>query len=201
MAEYLKNVYKYLDANNLNPNKAIIDVLRLCAPEYITLGSDELTSDILRKTLVEVFIYEIIRLNGIPSIGNKFDAIFITAIIQKHGLNVREELNKWKNGQQFDLHLWITPTIKFVTISNLSKAVSIAKYVEDETYSYYAIQLDTYSRTHLQTGLDLIFNDTTAKKNNSNKDEDDIEEKEYGQDLNFDDVDYNLDYTKNIEKY
>ncbi|CAG8773318.1 2643_t:CDS:1, partial [Acaulospora morrowiae] len=39
------------------------------------------------------------------------------------------ELNRWKNGQQFDLPSWITPTMKFVTISNLSKAVPIAKRI------------------------------------------------------------------------
>ncbi|CAG8724307.1 12869_t:CDS:2, partial [Acaulospora morrowiae] len=312
MAEYLENACKYLDANNLNPDRAIIDVLRLCvfynqkyesaikllqhsiipckSPECITLGSSELIPDIIeintsfesyivssielflkntrRKTLVEVFIDEIIRLDSIPSIGNEFDAIFITAIIQKRGLNVREELNRWKNGQQFDLPSWITPTMKFVTISNLSKAVPIAKYVDDETYSYYAIQPDTYSgsdlvislvddkqnivllsasctvsgslierdkvkkqlikscmkfqymecprrrknfetvefspckkRTRLQTGLGVIPDDTTAKENDSEEDEGDLKEEKYQQDLNFDDVDYDLDYTKSIEKY
>ncbi|CAG8633928.1 12355_t:CDS:2, partial [Acaulospora colombiana] len=280
MADYLENACKYLDANNLNPDRAIIDVLRLrvfynrkyesaikllqhsiipCkSPECITLGSSKLTPDIIeintslesylvssielflkntrRKTLVEVFIDEIIRLDGIPSIGNEFDAIFITAIIQKRGINAREELNRWKNGQQFDLPSWITPTMKFVTISNLSKAVPIAKYVEDETYSYYAIQPDTYSGSDLvislvddkqnivllsasctvsgspikrdkikkqliKSCLDVIPDDTTAKENDSEEDEGDLEEEDYGQYLNFDDVDYDLDYTKNIEKY
>ncbi|CAG8614669.1 12116_t:CDS:2 [Acaulospora morrowiae] len=312
MADYLENACKYLDANNLNPDRAIIDVLRLrvfynrkyesaikllqhsiipCkSPECITLGPSKLTPDIIeintslesylvssielflkntrRKTLVEIFIDKIIRLDGILSIGNEFDAIFITVIIQKRGINAREELNRWKNGQQFDLSSWITFTMKFVTISNLSKAVPIAKYVEDETYSYYAIQPDTYSgsdlvislvddkqnivllsasctvsgspikrdkikkqlikscmkfqymecprrrknseivefspckkRTRLQTGLDVIPDDTTAKENDSEEDEGDLEEEDYGQDLNFDDVDYDLDYTKNIKKY
>ncbi|CAG8594865.1 7108_t:CDS:2, partial [Acaulospora morrowiae] len=311
MAEYLENTYKYLDANNLNPNRAIIDILRLrvfynqkyesaikllhhsiipCkSSECITLRSSEHTPDIIeintslefylifsielflkntrRKTLVEVFIDEIIRLDGIPSIGNEFDSIFITAIIQKRELNVREKLNRWKNDQQFDLPSWITSTMKFVTISNLSRAIPIAKYVEDKIYYYYAIQPDTYTgsdlvislvndkqnvvllsasctvsgspierdkvkrqliksclkfqymkyprrknsetvefspwkkRTRLQTGLGVIPDDTTANDNDSEKDEADLEEEEYGQDLNFDDVDYNLNYTKNVKKY
>ncbi|CAG8727538.1 12589_t:CDS:2, partial [Acaulospora morrowiae] len=203
MAEYLENACKYLDANNLNPYRAIIDILRLrvfynqkyesaikllqhsiipCkSPECITLRSSKPTPDIIeintslesylvssielflkntrRKTLVEVFINEIIRVDGIPSIGNEFDSIFITAIIQKRGLNAREELDRWKNGQQFDLPSWINPTMKFVTISNLSRAVPIAKYVEDETYRYYAIQPDTYS------GSDLIISLVDDKQN------------------------------------
>ncbi|CAG8784662.1 4068_t:CDS:2, partial [Gigaspora rosea] len=199
MAEYLENACKYLKANNLNPDRAIIDVLRLrvfynqkyesaikllqhsiipCkSPECITLESSKTTSGIIeintslesylvssielflkntrRKTLIEFFIDEIIKLDGIPSpsIGNEFDAIFIAAIIQKRGLNAREELNRWKAGQQFDLPSWITPTMEFVTISNLSRVVPMAKYVEDETYRYYAIQPDTYSGSDLMISL------------------------------------------------
>ncbi|CAG8766882.1 44448_t:CDS:2, partial [Gigaspora margarita] len=266
MAKYLKNACKYLDANNINSDRAIIDVLRLCvfynqkyesaikllqysiipckSPECITLESGKTTSGIIeintslesylvssielflkntrRKTLIEVFIDEIIKLNGILSIGNEFDVIFIAAVIQKRGLNAREELNRWKN------------------------AVSIAKYVEDETYRYYAIQPDTYSgsdlvislvddkqnvvlllasctisgkpierdkvkkqliKTCLQTGLGVIPDDTTVKENDLEdedglkEDENDLEEEVHRQDLNFDDVNYDLNYTKNIKKY
>ncbi|CAI2187293.1 7148_t:CDS:2 [Funneliformis geosporum] len=98
-----------------------------------------------QRSLIGVFVDNIITLNNISSIGNEFDAVFITAIIHKFGLNVREELNKWKNGQQFDLPSWITPTMKFVTTSNLSGNVPIVKYVNDKSYSSYAIQPDIYS--------------------------------------------------------
>ncbi|CAG8607187.1 15365_t:CDS:1 [Acaulospora colombiana] len=98
------------------------------------------------KTLVDVFVDNIIRLNNISSIGNEFNAVLTTEIIQKRGRNVREELNKWKNGQQFNLPSWITPTMKFTTISNLSGGVPIAKYVDNmDYYCHYAIQPDRYS--------------------------------------------------------
>jgi hypothetical protein len=89
------------------------------SPECITLDSDDdditieinlslesyLVSSIelyLKKSkgsnLIETFINEnMIRLNNVSSIGNEFDAALITAIIQKRWLNVREELNRWKN--------------------------------------------------------------------------------------------------------
>ncbi|CAG8703464.1 12322_t:CDS:2, partial [Racocetra fulgida] len=98
------------------------------------------------KTLVDVFVENIIRLNNTSSIGNEFDAAFITAMIQKRGRNVREELNKWKNGQNFNLPSWITPTMKFMTISNLSRGVPVEKYVSNMTYYCpYAIQPDRFS--------------------------------------------------------
>jgi hypothetical protein len=147
MANYLENTCKYVGTNNLHPEKAIMDVLRLrvfynqrynhaiellkhsiipCeSPECIILSKDTsnkinkieinpsfesyLVSGIEKfflrrgKTLVDVFVDNIIMLNNTSSIGNEFDAVFITAIIQKRGRNVREKLNKWKNGQQFDL--------------------------------------------------------------------------------------------------
>jgi hypothetical protein len=98
-------------------------------------------------------------LNNISLIGNEFDAVFITAIIHKRGLNVREELNKWKNGQQFDLPSWITPTMEFVTTSNLSGSVPIVKYVNDTSYSSYAIQPDIYS------GSDVVISLADNKHN------------------------------------
>jgi hypothetical protein len=98
------------------------------------------------KTLVEVFIDDIIRLNNIPSIGNEFDAVFITAMIQKRGFIVRDELNRWKNGQEFNLPSWITPTMRFMTISNLSGSVPIAEYIDNTTYyRSYGIQPDRFS--------------------------------------------------------
>jgi hypothetical protein len=105
------------------------------------------------KTLVDIFVDNIILLNNISSIGNEFDAVFITAIIQKIGHNVREELNKWKNGQQFDLPPWITSTMKFTTATNLSEAVPLAKYVNDDNYRYCAIQPEIYSGSDLVVSL------------------------------------------------
>ncbi|CAI2188342.1 16004_t:CDS:2 [Funneliformis geosporum] len=205
MAKYLETACEYFGVNRVDPEKAIMDILRLrvfynqnykeaikllqhsiipCkSPECIVLGSKDEDSEIkpslesyfgfddedsvtieinpslesylinsivlyLKKTqrsLIGVFVDNIITLNNISSIGNEFDAVFITAIIHKFGLNVREELNKWKNGQQFDLPSWITPTMKFVTTSNLSGNVPIVKYVNDKSYSSYAIQPDIYS--------------------------------------------------------
>jgi hypothetical protein len=209
MAKYLETACEYFGANRIDPEKAIMDILRLrvfynqnykeaikllqhsiipCkSPECIIFGSkDEEDSDTIeinpslgsylsskdedsitieinpslesylidsivlylkntQRQLVGVFVDNIITLNNISSIGNEFDAVFITAIIHKRGLNVREELNKWKNGQQFDLPSWITPTMKFVTTSNLSGNVPIVKYVNDTTYYSYAIQPDIYS--------------------------------------------------------
>ncbi|PKC73987.1 hypothetical protein RhiirA1_450493 [Rhizophagus irregularis] len=52
------------------------------------------------------------------------------AIIQKRGNNVQEELNKWKN-----------------------ETVPLAKYINDKTYRYYAIQPEIYSRSDLVVSL------------------------------------------------
>jgi hypothetical protein len=188
MAKYLETACEYFGANRIDPEIAIMDILRLrvfynqnhreaikllqhsiipCkSPECIIFGSkdeDSITIEInpslesylidsivlylknTQRQLVGVFVDNIITLNNISSIGNEFDAVFITAIIHKRGLNVREELNKWKNGQQFDLPSWITPTMKFVTTSNLSGNVPIVKSVNDITYYSYAIQPDVYS--------------------------------------------------------
>ncbi|CAB4404858.1 unnamed protein product [Rhizophagus irregularis] len=197
MAEYLENTCKYVGANNLHPEKAIMDVLRLrvfynqkfshaiellkhsiipCISPDCIMISHKKTSDknqininpsfesyfvsgieefFLRrgKTLVDVFVNNIIFLNDIPSIGNEFDAVFITAIIQKRGYNVQEELNKWKNGQKFDLPSWITPTMKFKTTSNLSGTVPLAKYVNDKTYYRHAIQPEIHSGSDLVLSL------------------------------------------------
>ncbi|CAG8596153.1 22448_t:CDS:2 [Racocetra persica] len=167
MAIYLENACKSLGINYFNPETAILDVLRLRSPECIILRPEDtfyneiminptlesyLVSGIENflikrgKTLVDVFVENIIRLNNTSSIGNEFDAAFITAMIQKRGCNVREELNKWKHGQNFNLPSWITPTMKFMTISNFSRGVPIAKYVSNTTYyCSYAIQPDRFS--------------------------------------------------------
>jgi len=216
------------------------------------------------KTLVDVFVDNVVLLNNYLSIGSEFNATFITAIIQKHGLNVRDELNKWKNGQQFDLPPWITSTMKFVTVSNLSGAIPLAKYVDDKTYRYYAIQpeicsgsdlvvsllddeqnvillsacctiseslikreeikkqlfkscmkfqymeplkkrknseimeFSTYKKQCPQIGLDKI---PEANKKKDDLEEDDLEEEKHGLDLDFNGVDYDLDYTENTKNY
>ncbi len=137
------------------------------SPEYIMLSRDDKTFNEIQinpsfesylvsgiemfllnrgKTLVDIFVEYIIRLNNTSSIGNEFDAVFISAMIQKRGFNVREELNKWKNGQEFNLPSWITPTMRFTTISNLSGGVPIVEYVKNTTYyGSYAIQPDRFS--------------------------------------------------------
>src|ERR1044071_7652142 len=46
-----------------------------------------------RKTsLIDVFVDDIIQLNNTSSIGSELDAVFIMAMIQKRGRNVRELL-------------------------------------------------------------------------------------------------------------
>ena len=144
------------------------------SPECIVLGSKDEVSDIIeinpslesylidsivlylkntQRQMVDIFVNNIITFNNISSIGNEFDAVFITAIIHKRELNVREELNKWKNVQQFDLPSWITPTMEFVTTSNLSGSVPIVEYVNDMTYYSYAIQPDIYSGSDVVISL------------------------------------------------
>ncbi|GBB97806.1 hypothetical protein RclHR1_30730001 [Rhizophagus clarus] len=197
MANYLDDTCKYVGANNLHPEKAIMDVLRLrvfynqkfshaiellrhniipcISPECITM-SHKKTSDkneininpslesyfvagieefLLRreKTLVDIFVDNIILLNNTSSIGNELDAVFITAIIQKHKNNVQKELNKWKNDQKFDLPSWITPTMIFKTTSNLSGTVPLAKYVNDKIYYRHAIQPEIYAGSDLVLSL------------------------------------------------
>jgi hypothetical protein len=196
MAVYLGNACEYFGADNLNPEKAIMDVLRLrvfynhrfkeaiellqhsiipCqSPECIVLGHNNKVYDEIeinssfesylidsiklfleqkRNTkMIDVFVDNIIMFNNVTSIGNEFDAVFITAIIEKCGSYVREELDKWKNGQQFDIPSWITPKMKFITTSNLSDSVHITQYVKDiVTYSSYAIQPE------FRSGADVVL--------------------------------------------
>src|SRR5437762_2913349 len=76
--------------------------------------------------------------------------------------------------------------MKFITTSNLSNSVHITQYVKNiMTYSSYAIQPEQRS------GSDVIL---------SLMDEDD-EHEEYGQDLNYVGLDYDLDYTENTKNY
>ncbi|PKY40633.1 hypothetical protein RhiirA4_538971 [Rhizophagus irregularis] len=214
------------------------------------------------KTLVDIFVEYIIRLNNTSSIGNEFVAVFISAMIQKHGFNVQEELNKWKNGQEFNLPSWITPTMRFTTISNLSGGVPIVEYVKNTTYyGSYAIQPDRFSGSDAVISLvddkqDVILLSASCtiskepvkqdkikeqvfkscmnfqymvlkqkRKNFQIKDQEkefscrepeqlqigfgnfltpneevNSEEKEE-EDLNYDDLDYDLDYAKNTENY
>ncbi|CAI2170564.1 4832_t:CDS:2 [Funneliformis geosporum] len=217
-----------------------------------------------RKTLVDVFVEYIIRLNNTSSIGNEFDAVFISVMIEKRGRRVREVLNEWKNSQEFNLPSWITPTMMVMTISNLSGGVPIVEYVENTThYRSYAIQPDRFS------GLDVVISfaddeqnvvllsasctisgepinrgkikeqvfkscmkfqymENPKKKNSQIEDQkeefswkepehlqigfgdflpsneevnSEEEEVDYDQDLNYDDLDYDLDYTKNTKNY
>ncbi|CAB4440545.1 unnamed protein product [Rhizophagus irregularis] len=300
VAKYFETTCEYLGADHINPEKAIMDVLRLrvfynhnymeaikllqhsiipCeSPECIVLDSKVKVSEIIEintslesylvdsidlylrksgKQMIDVFVDNIVTLNNISSIGNEFDAVFIAAIINKRGLNVREELNKWKNGQQFDLPSWITPTMEFVTQFNISGNVPLVKYVNDSNYSSYAIQPDIHSGSdavmylvdnkknvlllsasctvsscpidkkkvikqsiktclnhqymecqekkktrHLQIGLDstlpTLSNDATANKEDNLEGE---KNEEYDQDLNYGELDYDLNYTKNIKDY
>ncbi|EXX51860.1 hypothetical protein RirG_257970 [Rhizophagus irregularis DAOM 197198w] len=216
IADYLEDACNYVGADNLYPEKAIMDVLRHdeSFSEEITINPSfesylipgiEAFFQRRGKSLVDVFIDNIILLNNNSSIGNEFDAVFITAIIQKRGCNVRDELNKWKNGQQFDLPSWITSTMKFVTISNLSNAVPLARYVSDETYCRRAIQLEPCSGSDLVKLVIPAANEEDDLEDDDLEEDDlgegDLEEEEYGQDLDFDGVDYDLNYTENTKNY
>ncbi|RIA91006.1 hypothetical protein C1645_822580 [Glomus cerebriforme] len=82
------------------------------------------------------------------------------AMIQKCEFIVRDELNRWKNGQEFNLSSWITPTMRFMTISNLSGSVPIVKYIDNMTYYHsYRIQPDRFS------GLDVVVSFADDKQN------------------------------------
>ncbi|PKY20772.1 hypothetical protein RhiirB3_434161 [Rhizophagus irregularis] len=220
IADYLEDACNYVGADNLYPEKAIMDSPECIVPRHDESFSEEITinpsfeSYLIPgieaffqrrgKSLVDVFIDNIILLNNNSSIGNEFDAVFITAIIQKRGCNVRDELNKWKNGQQFDLPSWITSTMKFVTISNLSNAVPLARYVSDETYCRRAIQLEPCSGSDLKLVIPAANEEDDLEDDDLEEDdlgEGDLEEEEYGQDLDFDGVDYDLNYTENTKNY
>jgi len=211
--------------------------------------------------MIDVFVDNIIMLNNVTSIGNEFDAVFITAIIEKHNRYVRKELDKWKNGQQFDLPSWITPKMKFITTSNLSNSVHITQYVKNiMTYSSYAIQPEQRSGSDvilslmdeddeqnvvlLSAGCTVSSSETVPRKkvkaqliksclrfqytecptntpkkkpkrlkiglnadlpnDDTANEEDNLEgeeDEEYGQDLNYVDLDYDLDYTENTKNY
>ncbi|RGB24210.1 hypothetical protein C1646_676537 [Rhizophagus diaphanus] len=129
--------------------------------ESFLIDSIKLFLEQKRKTkMIDVFVDNIIMLNNVTSIGNEFDAVFITAIIEKRDSYVRDELDKWKNGQQFDIPSWITPKMKFVTTSNLSNGVHITQYVKDiVTYSSYAIQPEQRS------GSDVVLSLMDDKQN------------------------------------
>ncbi|GBB88184.1 hypothetical protein RclHR1_14710001 [Rhizophagus clarus] len=149
-------------------------------------------------------------------------------MIQKRGFNEREELNKWKFGQNFDLPSWITLTMRFMTISNLSEGVPIAEYIENTPYyRSYTIQADRFSGSDVmitfgddEDNVVLLSASCTVLGNQliqvrlksrhsslgellpSNKEVSSEEKKKvYEQDLNYDDLDYDLDHTNNTKNY
>ncbi|CAB5217452.1 unnamed protein product, partial [Rhizophagus irregularis] len=89
IADYLEDACNYVGADNLYPEKAIMDVLRHdesfseeitinpSFESYLIPGIEAFFKE-EGNLLVDVFIDNIILLNNNSSIGNEFDAVFIT---------------------------------------------------------------------------------------------------------------------------
>ncbi|RUS22580.1 LOW QUALITY PROTEIN: hypothetical protein BC937DRAFT_88367, partial [Endogone sp. FLAS-F59071] len=124
--------------------------------ESFLLPSIELFLGQRGKTLVDTLVDNMSRLQHIKTIGNQLDSAFATAMIQKRGRNVREELSTWTNDKEFVFPDWITTKLRFVTTSNLANGVSLVEYIKDvfsnaPNYCCHAIQPGE------SAGSDIVF--------------------------------------------
>ncbi|CAB4473551.1 unnamed protein product [Rhizophagus irregularis] len=144
-------------------------ILPIQSPSFITLNSEEIDFTSIKinlelesyfitaigkyfmldnnATLTDIYVSHILERLGSPqSFGNELDGAFASAIIEKCGRNVLEELKKWTDDldPHFKFPEWITPGMQFVTETNLSKAVPLDVYVKDiyqtTKYHTHAIQ-------------------------------------------------------------
>ncbi|POG54464.1 hypothetical protein GLOIN_2v1740002 [Rhizophagus irregularis DAOM 181602=DAOM 197198] len=144
-------------------------ILPIQSPTFITLNSEEIDFTSIKinlelesyfitaigkyfmldnnATLTDIYVSHILERLGSPqSFGNELDGAFASAIIEKCGRNVLEELKKWTDDldPHFKFPEWITPGMQFVTETNLSKAVPLDVYVKDiyqtTKYHTHAIQ-------------------------------------------------------------
>ncbi|CAB4492049.1 unnamed protein product [Rhizophagus irregularis] len=144
-------------------------ILPIQSPNFITLNPDEIDFTSIEinlelesyfitalgkyfmldnnATLTDIYVSHILQRLGSPqSFGNELDGAFASAIIEKCGRYVLEELKKWTDDPDphFKFPEWITPGMQFVTETNLSKAVPLDVYVKDiyqsTTHHNHAIQ-------------------------------------------------------------
>ncbi|CAB4440768.1 unnamed protein product [Rhizophagus irregularis] len=81
-------------------------------------------------TLTDIYVSHILQRLGTPqSFGRELDDAFASVIIAKCGRSVLEELKKWTDDPHFKFPEWITPGMRFVMETNLSKAVPLYDYI------------------------------------------------------------------------
>ncbi|RUS18083.1 hypothetical protein BC937DRAFT_89164 [Endogone sp. FLAS-F59071] len=120
------------DIITLDPGSVLSQEVEICTTlESFLLPSIEHFLEERGKTLVDILVDNMSRLQHIQTIGNQLDSAFATAMIQKRGRNVREELAAWTDNKDFAFPDWITSGLSFVTTSNLANSVSLVGYIGD----------------------------------------------------------------------
>ncbi|PKY55351.1 hypothetical protein RhiirA4_474735 [Rhizophagus irregularis] len=116
MAGYLRNTAK--SAVNGDLESYII----MAIGKYLKLDNN--------VTLTDIYVSHILqRLGTSQSFGRELDDAFASVIIAKCGRSVLEELKKWTDDPHFKFPEWIMPGMRFVTETNLSKAVPLYDYI------------------------------------------------------------------------
>ncbi|RUS14307.1 hypothetical protein BC937DRAFT_94031 [Endogone sp. FLAS-F59071] len=120
------------DFITLDPGSSLSPAFEISTTlESFLLPGIELFLEQRGKTLVDILVDNMSRLQHIKTIGNQLHSAFTTAMIQKHGRNVREELTAWTNNKDLAFPDWITSGLRFVTTSNLANGVSLVGYIKD----------------------------------------------------------------------
>lgn len=123
---------------------------------FILPAIDGYLNKMHQRTLVDVFVQSMLRLSNASSIGNKLDVVFIAAIIQKHNRGVQEELREWMTDKNFELPKWITPSMKFVTETNMSTGIPLEDYLKGILGKVPALRHHAIQPEHMSE-LDTVF--------------------------------------------
>ncbi|EXX72746.1 uncharacterized protein OCT59_011628 [Rhizophagus irregularis] len=150
-----------LDSNSFKINTELESYIIRSIEKYLKLSNKE--------TLTDIYVTHVIqRLGSKQAIGSELDAAFASAIIEKRGCSVLEELKRWTgdtNGSDFIFPEWITPGMQFVTETNLSNNVSLYDYVKDvyESTRYHNAAI----QPAIHAGSDLVL--SLVDKSNESK--------------------------------
>ncbi|RGB36452.1 hypothetical protein C1646_758092 [Rhizophagus diaphanus] len=150
-----------VDSNSFKINTVLESYIIRSIEKYLKLSNKEILADIYVTHVIQ-------RLGSKQAIGSELDAAFASAIIEKRGCSVLEELKRWisdTNSSDFIFPEWITPGMQFVTETNLSNNVSLYDYVKDvyksTRYHNAAIQ------PAIHAGSDLVL--SLVDKSNESK--------------------------------
>ncbi|RGB26284.1 hypothetical protein C1646_800762 [Rhizophagus diaphanus] len=151
-----------VDLNSFKINTELESYIIRSIEKYLELSNKE--------TLTDIYVTHIIQcLGSKQAIGSELDATFASAIIEKRGCSVLEELKRWTgntNGSDFIFPEWITPGMQFVTEINLSNNILLYDYIKDiyksTRYHNAAIQLAIHAGSDLVL---LLVDESNESKN------------------------------------